>query len=467
MTLNFVFMLNNKYKKGLNILLYIVALFIFPSCKKYLDEKPVKATTIPSTLSDLQALLDRYNINNQNGPQLLEALADNYYLTATTYNSRSAEDKMNYTWDKEATSYNNWFQTYTKPIYYANVVLDQLKDIETSDKDSYNAIKGTALFFRAFAHYEMAQMYCKPYSTTESGELGIVLRLTSNINEVVTRSTVGGTYDQIVSDFTEAVSLLPEVSVYPTRPNKAAAYGALARVYLSMRNYEQAGISAEQYLNRKSELLNYNTFNANGNPVFPRFNKEIAFYNRPFQSNLIANNQGAKIDSVLFKSYATNDLRRTLFFKANTGANAGTYGFQGSYDGSGGTFNSSVFDGICTDEMYLIKAEVAARNGSKDLALKTLNDLLITRWKTGTFILFTVSTAQEALTLVLEERRKELVYRGLRWTDIRRLNLEGANITLKRVVGSNTYTLPPGDSRYVLLIPKEVLSLSNLQQNPR
>lgn len=447
----------------------MVGLLLLPSCKKYLDEKPVKSKTIPSTLADLQALLDRYTITNQNGPQLLEALADNYYLTTTTYNQRTAEERMTYVWDKNATSYSTWFQPYTKPVYYANVVLDQLKDISVADneKEKYNLIKGSALFMRAFAHYELAQLYCKPYSTTDAGQLGIVLRLTSNINAPVTRSTLQQTYDQIISDLKNATDLLPETSIYPTRPNKIAAYGALARVYLAMRDYTQAGTFADLYLGKKDQLLNYNTLNPNGNPVFPRFTIEIAFYNRPFQSNLVANHLGAKIDSTLFNSYASNDLRRTLFFKANTGSNAGTYGFQGSYDGSGGTSNTFVFDGICTDEIYLIKAEAAARAGNKEAALNTLNALLVTRWKTGTFVPFTAATAQEALALILTERRKELVYRGLRWTDIRRLNLEGAGITLKRVVGSTTYTLPPGDLRYVLLIPNEVLSLSNLPQNPR
>lgn len=457
---------NTAKRLAVNLLL---STLLLTSCKKYLDEKPVKSATIPSTLGDLQALLDRYNIINQNGPQMLEALADNYYVTLATYNSRSAEDKMHYIWDRNAMSYGNWFQPYTKPMYYANIVLDQLKDIKItqSEEETANAIKGSALFIRAFTHFEMAQLYCAPYATASANNLGIVLRLTSDINEPVTRSTLQQTYDQIINDLKEAGMLLPETSIYPSRPNRLAVWGTLARVYLSMREYSKAMEMVNQFLVKRNTLLNYNTLNPNGNPVFPRFNTEVVYYNRPFQSNLISNSLGAKIDSTLFKSYNTNDLRRTLFFKANTGTNAGTYGFQGSYDGSGGIANAFVFDGICTDEIYLIKAETEARAGNKDAALQALNTLLVTRWKTGTFISFTAATPAEALTTILTERRKELVYRGLRWTDIRRLNQEGAAIELKRVVGTNTYTLPPNDLRYVLLVPNEVMSLSNIQQTPR
>ena len=89
------------------------------------------------------------------------------------------------------------------------------------------------------------------------------------------------------------------------------------------------------------------------------------------------------------------------------------------------------------------------------------------RWKTGTFNPFTASDPTEALALILQERRKELLMRGLRWMDIKRLNEEGAGISLSRRLNSQLITLSPGDPRFALPIPEDVIALSGMQQNPK
>lgn len=100
--------------------------------------------------------------------------------------------------------------------------------------------------------------------------------------------------------------------------------------------------------------------------------------------------------------------------------------------------------------------------------MKDLNTLLQSRWESGTYIDKTAANANDALLFVLKERRKELVMRGLRWTDLRRLNKDArfAKI-LSRTINGTTYTLLPNDNRYTLLIPQEVLTNSALSQNSR
>ncbi|MGY6541709.1 hypothetical protein, partial [Vibrio parahaemolyticus] len=72
----------------------------------------------------------------------------------------------------------------------------------------------------------------------------------------------------------------------------------------------------------------------------------------------------------------------------------------------------------------------------------------------------------EALDLILKERRKELVTRGLRWQDLKRLNRDGHfQQTLKRSIGENTYELPANDPRYVLPIPSYVINFNHIEQN--
>jgi hypothetical protein len=95
--------------------------------------------------------------------------------------------------------------------------------------------------------------------------------------------------------------------------------------------------------------------------------------------------------------------------------------------------------------------------------------LLSHRWRPGTFTGYTISNASEALDTILVERRKELAFRGIRWSDLRRLNKEvGRAITLTRNIGGNVYTLPPTDSLlYTLPIPPDVINDTQMQQNPR
>jgi hypothetical protein len=64
------------------------------------------------------------------------------------------------------------------------------------------------------------------------------------------------------------------------------------------------------------------------------------------------------------------------------------------------------------DELYLIAAESYARTNDIAHAMDMLNSLLITRWKTGTFVPFSASTKEEALQIIKEERRKELFQRN-------------------------------------------------------
>ena len=137
--------------------------------------------------------------------------------------------------------------------------------------------------------------------------------------------------------------------------------------------------------------------------------------------------------------------------------------FKNSYTG-----DYRLFSGLATDELLLIKAECLARDNQPEQALLVLNNLLETRWKAGKYIPYVESDPQKVLGIILLERRKELVFRAQRWSDLRRLNKEPDQaVTLSRTVDNNTYTLPPNDVRYTFLIPQAEIQLSGIEQNPR
>ena len=119
-------------------------------------------------------------------------------------------------------------------------------------------------------------------------------------------------------------------------------------------------------------------------------------------------------------------------------------------------------------EFYLTKAECLARNGSVTEAISTLNKLLITRYKTGSYTPVSVTDQQEALSIILLERRKELLFRGIRWTDLRRLNLEASTaVTIYRKLNGTSYKLEPNSPNYTLPVADDVIQLSNIPQNMR
>jgi hypothetical protein len=209
-------------------------------------------------------------------------------------------------------------------------------------------------------------------------------------------------------------------------------------------------------------LLDYNTLqkpNPNSNP-FDRFHDEVIYSSELVSNALYSGTRGGFVDTLLYESYESNDLRKELFFFVQNGLALLT----GTYAGQ-----TRLLSGIATDELFLMRAETHARLGRIGEAMDDLNRLLITRWKTGTYLPFTASNETEALRIILTERRKQLLKRGIRWSDIRRLNQDPRfAITLERRLNGETYTLPPGDLRFAVLLPNSELFYNPLvQQNPR
>lgn len=458
--------MKNKYCKNTSLVIFLLLTFLLLGCKKYLGVIPDKSLVVPSSLEDLQALLD----NNMTMNFLImgegEVSADNYYLTYDGWSSLQDGDRNAYIWGSELfydnTNQNEWFWLY-RPVYTANVVLESLQKIKKGGKKdaSYDNIKGSALFYRAYSFYFLVTTYAKAYdSATASTDLGIPLRLSSDFNKTLVRSNVQACYQQIIGDVMEAVFLLPVTPENVMRPSRAAAYGLLARTYLSMRKYKKAGLYADSCLMLKNDLIDYSQSprmtDQNANPFEP-FNSEVIYDAHGGIAPLKI--QYGKVDSTLYKSYEPDDLRKILFFSSN---GDGSYAFVGNY------FDPyDQFYGLATDEMYLTRAECSAREGNNHAALNDLNMLLSKRWKAGTFIPFTASDTPDALPLILRERQKELLFRNLRWMDIKRFNKEGANITLIRILNGQNYTLPPNDNRFALPLPATIINLSGMQQNPR
>jgi tetratricopeptide (TPR) repeat protein len=391
-----------------------------------------------------------------------EAAADDFFLTEASYNSLDIESQQMYRWAlTDYTFPGDWAALYNT-VFNANLCLESLQKIGRTPVNAkqWDNVKGSALFFRAYSFLSLSWTFCKAYDkTTSSTDYGIPLRMTSDFNVPSTRAKLEESYQQVIQDLYEAVPLLENLSEVPLRPSKAAAYGTLARTYLSMRLYDSAFKYSDAALQIHNGLMDYNDIDLTSYLPFTKFNEEVIFYSAVGLYALsTVHPYYARIDSNLYHSYLDNDLRKEAFFIPVSDGSK----FKGMYSDNA----NQMFTGIATDEMLLDRAECEARLGKTPEAMADLNRLLEKRFTTGTFVPVTVSGSDEALNKILEERRKELLMRTLRFIDIKRLNLEGRNITPLRIIDGEQYKLPPNSNRYALPLPKDVIDLSGMSQNP-
>ena len=113
-----------------------------------------------------------------------------------------------------------------------------------------------------------------------------------------------------------------------------------------------------------------------------------------------------------------------------------------------------------------MRGECLARLGQVGAALENLNTLLLTRWNNAVpYVPVAETDAAVVVDRFLEERRKSLVYRGLRWMDIKRLNKENRQIILHRLIAGRSYTLEPNAPYYALPLPIDIIETAGIPQN--
>ncbi|SKB84523.1 SusD family protein [Sphingobacterium nematocida] len=437
----------------------ILLLVAFSSCQHYLDLKGNNSRAVPVQLDDLQALLnDAVRMNQERTPTMVENWSDDYFMLPGNFAALDDKGRRIYLWDILIYNHpNDWSNGY-QPIYNANYCLEGLQKIgrNSENGETYDKVKGAALFYRSYYFQQLLWAFSPAYDAeTASSELGIVLKEDTDFNTPSVRSSVQDGYYKVITDAEAALPLLPAVAAVSTQPSQAAVHGLLARAYLSMRLYEKAGYHASEALKLKSDLMDYNKTSdgvfLTRTQTFDRYNREVIFHSdmNSSQAAFYNGGRGGRVDSNLVLTYQDTDLRKQAFLRATQGY----YQFKGSYS------NSRFFSGIASDELYLIKAECLAREEKVVDAMQVLNHLLSYRFnRNSVFVPLTADSKAAALQIILLERRKTLLFRGLRLTDIKRLNKEGYQIIVTRKVDGQLYQLLPNDKRALVPIPTDLVS---------
>mgnify|MGYP000506269308 FL=1 len=110
--------------------------------------------------------------------------------------------------DSKSTLTKFGFFFYYKLILNSNLLLNNVDEVDRTDENLYSGVKGEALCFRAFGHFQLVQLYAERYKAGGGNtQLGIPYRKTPETGEIA-RNTVEECYQYINEDLDAAIELL-------------------------------------------------------------------------------------------------------------------------------------------------------------------------------------------------------------------------------------------------------------------
>lgn len=450
-------------KKIYNILL-LASCITLVSCDSYLDIQP-KGIVIPKSCEDYERLL--------NYAQLMKA-SESYpnFMTDDVlvpdkddfveWAGLSIPQQNLYSFKPEiygdSESDGLWEYSYNR-IYYYNVVANEIMASIDATEEYKKQIRAEALVGRAFEYLTLVNAYAKLYNpATAATDPGVPLMLDQDVNKTnLVRASIQEVYDQIKKDLDEAATFLPDKpNLNSFRASKPVGSGMLARMNLYMGNYKEALKYAKISLGQNNTLLDLKKYKVIADDkwigrldVPARAENPENTYVRlaPYVFGLSGSVYGsANLISMFDKE---KDQRFLLYFTRKIDTEAYTFDLWAPY-----IYANMA---MATPEMYLIAAECEARIGTKENAMTYYNDLRDMRILDN--VRLTAKDNDEALKMVLDERRRELAMTGcMRLLDLKRLNQDSRFAkTITHTIAGVDHQLKPNDPKYILPIPPKVL----------
>ena len=440
----------------------------FTSCADdYLDTAPTNQVSNVTIAQNMDALylglngIHREMISQNSGYQCMGGLGGMMYIMDI-----EADDItwITNTWMKAAylgwqcnTNDQNGYNAVFWRLYYqwilnANGLLEVLENtdvtkLSSTDKATYEQIKGEALTMRAFFHFQAVQTYADAYKAGGgNSQKGVLYRDVENMRGELARSTVEETYAKINQDLDEACKLLEGKKITELNHYSAkTAYAIRARVAMAMHQYDKAAT----YAAKSIELAE-----AEGGKLMDASNLMNGFSDITTKTNEAMYAAMTKDDQTIyyysFYAYMSWNYSSTAIRQGVKGINADTYDLmsatdlrrawwdpEGSYDdlpltsfqagsipyqnrkftarSSGNAVGDVAFFRLA--EMYLTLAEAYARGGNTAKAQEVFTKFQVTRDPAYT-------TSANLIEDIMTSRRIELWGEGLRYFDLKRLGLD-------------------------------------------
>ena len=457
---------------------YIFTIFVLSllgiSCDDYLDIVP-KEKFIPTTCEDYENMLNDANVLNL-GDYFQDLLTDDAFLPegepGNLYSKQTLSSRRIYTFNMEpygeADNDFEWSQGYLRMFYY-NSVINNIMNSSGSDNKHKASVKAEALLMRSIEYFYLINLYAKQYdAATAATDPGVPLVLEADINGKHKRNSVEEVYTQMIKDLEEAIKSLPsKSSLTKFRGCKAGGLAMLARVYLNMDKYEEAleyaDLALEEYdvlddMNNRKIISPGPFEGVPGNPLGWTDIPDGQHHPESLVSRHYLRPFGLGMDvcaSVELSQLFNDDDTRWNLFYANCWPPyppdlhySTRYGvkiyLRGDY------YNNA----LSTPEVYLIRAECKARANDLQGALDDVNKLRKNRIKPTAYHEYTKedfnNNTELVLRFVLEERRRELAFKGMRHIDLKRLNKDPRFAkTITHVAEGVTYMLEPNSPKYL------------------
>ncbi len=175
-----------------------------------------------------------------------------------------------YNYKRQTTGYRKqalWSASY-KTIVGCNTVIENAEEGLSEEIDH---MIGANYFLRSMVYFHLTNVFGRPYNQNPEQNLGVPLKLTSDVSDKPARSTVKECYDQIILDLKKAAVLM-SLNKSASYATKEAAQALLSRVYLYMEKNDLAIAYADSVINSgrfgllsKEEFRKYPTFTPDDN----------------------------------------------------------------------------------------------------------------------------------------------------------------------------------------------------------
>lgn len=372
------------------------------------------------------------------------------------------------------------YSFYYRIISNANLIINGILNTPGLQADKNNLL-GQALTYRAWAYFNLVQLYGKRFVKGETNDgLGVPLVLTNTIDPQP-RATVAAVYTQLNKDLTDAAGLLTTTRPDKSNFNLSVVLGIQARVALTQQEWATAATKAAAaragytLMNTAAQFADGSSNWSNSEWMWGSsqiddqteyFTSYLAYISFNFNSTNIRGNPKL-ISRSLYTTMDANDLRRALWVVAPTASNSITPpgGSRAAYmnqkfRAKGDANSVGDIPYMRAAEMFLIEAEALARNNDETGSKTVFTTFMKTRVPT-----YTTSTNSGAayLTEIMNSRRVELWGEGFRFFDLKRLNQAldrtGSNHNSALAV---SMTMAAGDNAWQWLIPQSEINANPL-----
>lgn len=364
-------------------------------------------------------------------------------------------------------------------INETNIILTGIDEIE-GDASRKNRIKGEAYFLRALYYFDLAKVYgYEPGKEVDGWVNSVIIRTEPTLGfsdaDFRARSTNRQVYDQIESDLTTAIGLLPTAAkgtagIY--RVTKGAAEALLARVYLYDSKFSEAAAMATQSmatfgLGNDGTGLSTPANYVSGFSTYPNPESLFEVEIRSVDWSTVdgVNNSMCTLTANVFSSaqfiltasdelldtYETGDVRRDTWTETTRSGAEGSVYRSNKWLGTKGDFLENL-PIIRAAELYLIRAEARYRTSD---AAGSRSDLNALRTNRGLSPVDGGLTGDALFNQIMTERRLEFALEGHRWFDLKR---NGLTITKHGDIEPVPYT----DYRLLAPLPQDQIQLNEL-----